>query len=134
MGQFDEFAASFAAPAAMSFAGDCGALELTTADGSKKEVYDAILGQIRTAEEVRGLTHAGGIAELDNVDTIQVSVIPKQSQTEINDSCQPRLKLTQDGDFEDWLIERIVSATPSMITLELRRPARKRGPEAFSQR
>ena len=133
MSEFDQFAASFVAPAAMSFAGDCGALEITTADGSKKEIYDAILGQVHSTEDVISLTNAARIAELDIVDTIQVSVIPKVSQTEINTKCRPRLKLTENSEFEDWKIERIVSSTPSMITIELRRPKRSRGPEARRQ-
>lgn len=130
MDQFEQFVTSFMSPAAMSFAGDCDAVEITLADGSRKELYDAILGPIRSTEEPRGVGSMADLSALDCVERQTVSVIPKVSHLEINDSCKVRVKQPGSEAFDYWLIDSITSAKPSLITMELKRTLRKRGPES----
>lgn len=128
MSEFDQFAAGFVAPAAMAFAGSKGVFKYTLPDGTHTEIYDAILGPIRVTEEPDN-TNNVSLSSLVQIELQTVSVIPKVCSDEIVDSGKVKVQ-RPGGEIEDWYIDSIASATPSLITMELKRKQRKRGPES----
>ena len=112
------------APTLMAGLGDTGAAKYSPPDGTEARTYDAILGGISIGEEVEYSGGGGSVGGKAAIQRRTIKVIPKQSPAEIVDT----------GKFEiagdEWSIERVSSATPAMIVIELRRERDRELPRA----
>jgi len=125
----DDMLAEGGSPVLMESLGDPGALQYTSPDESQTATYDAILGRIRAIEEPQSFGNVAGMTALDEVERQTVQVVPKVSMREIVDSGKVKVKQPGCDVLEAWSIDSITSRTPSMVTMELKRPREKRGAE-----
>lgn len=126
---FDSMMRQGGAPTLMAGLGQQAVLIYTPPDGSAAVTYDAIVGPLSRGEESENF--GAGLAQVSGKNAVErrtVKVVPKHSAMEIVDTGVCKL------DGIDWPIERIANATPSMITIELRRVSTREAPRARQQR
>jgi hypothetical protein len=106
----------------------------TRPDGSRSEIYYGIPGPIRATEQAEAVRGASSVSSLHYVQRQEISVIPKESQQELNDSGDILLQQPDDSEPQEWFVESVAFSTPSLVTLEVKRDVEKRGPEIRSDR